>query len=56
MTLSNVINPWERSDTSEINIEIYQEYDETTGELSKLSDTESFVIEKNSFTVEVRTI
>ena len=51
-----MINPSDRSETSDIKIEIYQEYDEATGELSKLSDTESFVIEKNSFTVEVKTM
>ena len=56
MTLKNVINPWERSDTSDIRIEIYQEYDSATGEVSMLSDTESFKIERNSLSIEVRTI
>lgn len=55
VTFPGVINQWEVADTNEITIEIYQDLDEATGELTNLSDGPSgFFIDQSSFTIEVK--
>ena len=55
LTIPDVTNQWEVSDTGNITIEIYQAYDELIEELSKLSDGPTgFIIASGSFSIVVR--
>lgn len=42
LTLSGLVNPQVRKDSADIKIEIYQQYDKESNELSLLADTGSF--------------